>query len=252
MRAGCFGVLAWLWAFAAMGQTTLKVLTYNINHGRNTQDYSNLIRVGELIRTYKPDLVAFQEVDSATRRSYGRFQMEQLANLTGLKPVYVPTLALKEGSYGLGILSRYPILAVQRLDLPDPDSTGALPLLEIYIEWPAGKTIRFCTTQLDPHSFLNRGAQLAYLRQLLGRSIQPVILAGDFNTDPDDPEVEKWDAQWRDAGAQSSGPTIAGTGARTDFVWTLRGQRFEVVSYQVLDEPGTSDHFPVLVTYQLK
>lgn len=244
-------LLLWLTGMAG-AQTTITVLTYNINHGENPRGQGNLIRVGQLIRQYKPDLVAIQEVDSATRRSFRKNQVQQLANLTSMNPLFGGTVPFQGGWHGLGILSRHPIIAHRKLVLPNPDSTVRRVLLEAYAELPDGRTVRFCNTQLDPKSHMNRGYQLSMIRQTLAQSIQPVIWAADFNTDPDDPIVAKVKETWADAGADAQTSTLVGTGARTDFLLTLKNQELELVRYRVLNEPGTSDHLPVLATYQFK
>lgn len=239
-------------ATVTLAQSTITVLSYNINHGANPKGRNNLIRIGQLIRQYKPDLVAIQEVDSATRRSYNRNQVQQLANLVAMTPLFGGALPFQGGWHGLGILSKFPIIASDKLLLPNPDSTVQRILLQAYIELPDGRTIRFCTTQLDPKSPFNRGLQMATVKKTLAPSIQPVILTGDFNTDPFDPIVLKMKEEWDDAGEDAQLPTLVGTGARIDYVATKKEQELELVRYRVLNEPNTSDHLPVLATYRFK
>jgi hypothetical protein len=61
--------------FAYAGRSSdpirLRVLCYNIHHGRGTDDKVDLPRQAEVIRALKPDLVALQEVDYKTRRTGG-------------------------------------------------------------------------------------------------------------------------------------------------------------------------------------
>ncbi len=62
----------------------LKVLTYNIHHGQNMQGASDLQGIANVILATNPDLVALQEMDSATARSQGADQLKELASLTGM------------------------------------------------------------------------------------------------------------------------------------------------------------------------
>ncbi|WP_266364376.1 endonuclease/exonuclease/phosphatase family protein [Tellurirhabdus rosea] len=245
-------LLVLITAAPALAQETITVLTYNINYGLDPKGYSNLLRVAQLIRQYKPDLVAIQETDSATLRSYRRNQIRQLAGLTGMQYAFAGADSYEGGRIGLGVLSRYPIIAHNRVLLPNPDSLAPRILQDAYVELPDGRSIRFTNTQLEPKSFVNRGVQLATLRQVLGNSIQPIIWAGDLSTDPEDPIVVKLRENWDDAGADARQPTIHNSGARTDYILTLRGAEFELVRYRVLNEPTIAPHLPVLVKYRLK
>ncbi|GAA4451903.1 endonuclease/exonuclease/phosphatase family protein [Nibrella saemangeumensis] len=242
----------WLSTVYAAQAQKITVLTYNIHHGANEQGRLNLIRVGQLIREHKPDLVALQELDSATTRSYGGYQMQQLANLTGMYPLFGKAIDLEAGAYGIGILSKYPILASQNIPLPNPDSTEQRVILCAYVELPNQKTIRFCNTHLDHQSRLNRGMQLAMVNQMLRVSIQPVIWAGDLNARPDEPGIQPIWNEWQDAGVRSKTPTLPHGNARIDYILTRRQSKFTLLKYEVLKEPDTSDHQPVLATYLLK
>jgi endonuclease/exonuclease/phosphatase family metal-dependent hydrolase len=48
---------------------SLKVLTYNIHHGENVKGEIDLQSIANVILATNPDLVALQEVDSATGRA---------------------------------------------------------------------------------------------------------------------------------------------------------------------------------------
>lgn len=55
--------------------STLRVLSYNIHHGRGTDGAIDLPRLARVIRSADPDLVALQEVDEQTTRSGGGVQV---------------------------------------------------------------------------------------------------------------------------------------------------------------------------------
>ena len=50
----------------------LKVLSYNIRNGKGMDERADYQRTARAIRKYGADVVAVQEVDSATQRSNGR------------------------------------------------------------------------------------------------------------------------------------------------------------------------------------
>ena len=62
----------------------LRVLSYNIHHGRGTDGAIDLPRIARVIAATRPDLVALQEVDRGTGRANGVDQADALGELTGL------------------------------------------------------------------------------------------------------------------------------------------------------------------------
>ncbi|RRB06375.1 endonuclease/exonuclease/phosphatase family protein [Larkinella rosea] len=253
MRECLFLVLLCIGFFQeTTAQSTLTILTYNIHHGTNTSEHNTIVQIGRLIREYSPDIVALQEVDSVTVRSRKQDHLGQLARLTSMYPLFGKAIDFQGGKYGTAILSKYPIIASQKMMLPNPDKTEQRILLCAYVEMPNGKTIRFCNAHLDSESPLNRNLQLTFVDKTLENSIQPVLWCGDFNTDPDDPEVEKLMDHWVDAGKDSHTSTLVGTGARIDYVLSLKKSELELTRYRVLNVPKLSDHLPVLATYRFR
>jgi endonuclease/exonuclease/phosphatase family metal-dependent hydrolase len=227
----------------------LKVMTFNIHHGENNLGKTNLTRVVELIKKHKPDLVALQEIDSGAIRSGKLNQMRILSLLSDYEEAFGKTIDFQGGKYGLGILSAHPIESVQRLKLPNPDSTEPRLLMCALVELSNNKYVRFCNTHLDHQSPLNRGLQAAVINENLQNSLYPVIVGGDFNATAEDHTLEAMTKYWNDAGANTQWATYPGNGKRIDYFWTHKESTFKVLDYVVLYEPTTSDHQPVIVTY---
>jgi endonuclease/exonuclease/phosphatase family metal-dependent hydrolase len=198
----------------------VKILTANIAHGLRFGEFSivdekSLISVA---REFDADVVCLQEVDYKKERSSNLDQMEIL-RVHGNFPYarFFPALIGEPGdrssfrmptadevasppanSYGLGILSRYPITEVKTLQLSG--SRLALPMpfivdgrtrwravpdepriaVRVTIDSPLG-SVDVVTTHL---SFIQTRAmsQLLLLKQLL--QARPAILAGDLNLSP--------------------------------------------------------------------
>ena len=75
-------VAYWVVSLAAAEQPArLRVLTFNIHHGRGADGQIDLARIARTVRAASPDLVALQEVDRNTSRSGGQDQLKQLAKL---------------------------------------------------------------------------------------------------------------------------------------------------------------------------
>ena len=67
-------------------------------------------RQATLIKKYKPDIVFLQEIDVYTKRAYNRNQLYTLSKYTGLNFRAMGTnIKFKNGFYGDGILSKFPI-----------------------------------------------------------------------------------------------------------------------------------------------
>ncbi len=242
---------------SALGQNRdsleISVLSYNIRHGVKNNGQTNLLRVVEIIKAYKPDLVAFQEIDSGAVRSGRLNQLHILALLTGYEDRFFSANNFKTGgSSGVGILSRLPVEAVQKLQLPNPNNAEDRALGCALVELPNLQFLRFCSTNLDQQSSLARAMQLGVLQKFFENSVQSVVLAGSLNADPTDPHLLDLLTVFEDAGRQSDQASFIDLDARFDYVLNQKKTALECVSHQVLDEVGTSDHQPVLVKYRLK
>lgn len=88
----------------------LKVVTFNIAHGKGMDEAVDLERQATLINRYKPDIVFLQEIDMFTKRAGDTNQIREFS-----KRVYLPycsmesNITLEDGYYGDGIISRFPI-----------------------------------------------------------------------------------------------------------------------------------------------
>jgi endonuclease/exonuclease/phosphatase family metal-dependent hydrolase len=167
----------------------LKVISYNIHHGANAQEELTLAQIGDYIKNSGADLVGLQEVDSLCRRSGSQDQMKLLADMTGMNYAFYRHFAYDGGAYGLGILSRFPILE-QKNDRITSIKNGkkeSLAQLSVRVAI-GGKEILFSTV----HLALDQGTRLIQAREVLEHlSIEiPVILTGDFNALPDTEEIQ--------------------------------------------------------------
>jgi len=88
----------------------LKVVTFNIAHGKGMDGKIDIARQAYLINTYKPDIIFLQEIDMYTKRAGESNQIREFS-----KKVYLPyasmetNITLEDGYYGDGIISRFPI-----------------------------------------------------------------------------------------------------------------------------------------------
>lgn len=247
-----FAILLSILACTACTSTTeLRVLSYNIKHGRGNDGKVDIRRAAGLIRDTKADLVVLQEIDNGVLRSGSQDQMAVLAELTGLHARFGAFMPYQGGHYGMGLLSRYPILESTNHRLPD----GAEPrtVLDARVQLPDGDELVLCGV----HFYRTEEERLAQARAVVDAFAQtttPMILGGDFNSLPGSAVMELIERHWTNTDKGEDRFTMSSDDPRTeiDFILYRPADRFEVVSVDVLDEPVVSDHRPVLMVVKLR
>lgn len=237
----------------ASSTRTLRVLCYNIHHGRGTDGKVDLPRLAKVIRDADPDLVALQEVDKNTKRTGGVDQTAELARLTGLHGEFGKQIDYEGGEYGQAVLSRFPIQPRAIHLLPgEPDREQRIAF-EVQFTLD-GETLSFAGTHLHHQSDPFRRKQTAKINEVLGNVDRPVILAGDLNALPDSKPLEILAEKWTVA---TSNPELLTFPAdkptkQIDYILHRPAGRFKVRKTSVLEEPVASDHRPVLAVFEWK
>lgn len=150
---------------------SLSVMTYNLRFG----ELAGMEEFATYINKQKPDLVALQECDWKTYRSFtskqaGKAFVNELAYHTGMFGVFGKAINFKGGHYGIGILSNFPIIKSERILLPNPEpKTEQRAVLMAEIELPDKSTIMFISTHLEYSSETVREKQIAFINKLVKR-----------------------------------------------------------------------------------
>ena len=190
----------------------MRLATFNLLHGRSLTDGRVVPeRLAEAARTLDADVLGLQEVDRGQGRSGGADQTEQVARATGAEHWrFVPAIVGTPGAtwraatddedaglpaYGVGLVSRWPVLHWQVVRLPAarvrapvllPGTRRVIWLQDeprvgivAAVETPLGP-VTVGTTHL---SFVpgRNGAQLRTLTAAMARLPGPHVLLGDFN-----------------------------------------------------------------------
>lgn len=255
---------------------TVKVLSYNILGGRNTDGKRDLNRIAEVISTLNPDIVALQEVDRHTGRLNGVDLAAELGRLTGMDHVFGRAMKYDGGEYGEAILSKFPIINITNHALPTVpiDSTGG-PQQEVEPRAALAVELKFPDTE---STFIFIGTHLDHLRDPRNRNIQakgllqiaagydsvPVILAGDLNSTPESEAMVTLRTHWTDAwSGNKAGGTSPRSNRRIDYVLYTPQSRWKVHrTYRGVDikkeDPQwqallkvASDHLPVMAELEL-
>jgi endonuclease/exonuclease/phosphatase family metal-dependent hydrolase len=164
----------------------LKVLSWNIHKGIGGVDrrYS-LERVANVIATERPDIAVLQEVSDGWPATNRDLQVERLSILTEMPHLaFAPEHRFSEGGYGNAILSRFPIIDRQRVDLKigwRKQRSALSAVIALPSTGHRRKLIVGCV-----HLGLAESERRAQLRRLfeadnLLQSSQLSILAGDYN-----------------------------------------------------------------------
>jgi endonuclease/exonuclease/phosphatase family metal-dependent hydrolase len=265
-RSSCLSgvVTSFLAAFAivlgtpevGVSQSTLRVVSYNIKHGRGMDDEVDLVRIAEVLRALDADVITLQEVDNRTERTGGVDQVGVLAELLGYRAYFGAHRQYQGGEYGNAILTRLSVNRVRTHSIP-PASGSELTVHEVELALSAGtsdlvglespRTISVVSIHLAgaPEERL---AQADSVTSFFAGADHPVVLAGDFNGRPGGPVLERLRQDWRvleKSGDPETYPSPA-PDREIDFIMILPMPSLEVIEHRVVDERLASDHRPIL------
>jgi endonuclease/exonuclease/phosphatase family metal-dependent hydrolase len=226
----------------------LRVVSYNIRHGRGLDDQVDLARTAAVLRELAPDLVALQEVDQGVARSGGVDQAAELGRMLGMEHAFGSFMDYQGGRYGMAVLSRRPIRNAETIELP-PGNEPRIALL-VEVEGPDGAALSLVSVHFDwVRDDALRHAQASALCAHLDRLRGPYLVVGDFNDEPGSRTLALFEARARAAakpdGAASTFPADAPQ-KEIDFVFAAPRDRWEAREVRVVDERLASDHRPVL------
>ncbi len=228
----------------------LRILSYNIRHGRGMDGKVDLPRIAAVLAAAEPDLVALQEVDRKCRRSGGVDEAAELGARLGMEARFGAFMKYQGGEYGMAILSRFPILESRVHRLPK----GAEPrcALEVRVR-PEGSPTAVSLVCIH-HDWTReefRLRQVEALEEALRGIRIPAILAGDFNAEPEGPSLAFLRKKgWRILG-KGGGKTWPSRNPRREIDHFLVRGPWVAVRCEVLPEDLASDHRPVLAVLRL-
>lgn len=204
-------------------------------------------RIADVVLAGDADIVCLQEVHQRLPQSGFVDQPHQLRHLLGLPVTFQANLRIGVGRYGLAVMTRYPVGAVQNHLLPSAREQRGV--LEVCVDAPGGPLTVFCT-----HFGLSaeeRGKQAARLSELVSGASSPVLVCGDFNERPDAPAVRRLLDQTglQDADAVLDRWTypVNALEARIDYIFS--SPTLTCRSVDVFDTEA-SDHLPLVGEFE--
>jgi endonuclease/exonuclease/phosphatase family metal-dependent hydrolase len=253
-------------AHASRKRVRLTVMSYNIHVGVGMDKRQDLRRIAEVIKAHHCDLVGLQEVDRGVERTGRVDEIKELARLTGMDYAFAHNLDYQGGQYGVAVLSRYPILAIDHRRYANLRERERRGFIRVEVE-VKGRRLNFVTTHLD-YQFAD--GRLFEARQMLDalRDVRgPLVVTGDFNEEPSGGVYELMlKAGFADGWRLSGGPGADSPGEGATYPADKPKKRIDYVFYRGVGEdnppedaaaartvPDTqaSDHRPVSVDFWL-
>ena len=232
--------------------TPVRVMTYNLHNGFDPQGYLGMEAIAQVIESQKADVVALQEVSRGWAVNGSLDMLTWLSRRLGMAYVFDGTA---DPLWGNALLSRYPIVRSELVQLPTDD----LPLKRGFI----GATIDTSTTGADqpldvivthlhhlPDGSAIRVMEVEAILDYWGGNGRTLIM-GDLNAEPGSPEIERLRQAGLTDAADATGSSPAYTYPATapnehiDYIWLspdLTATDF------VIPPPPASDHLGVAVT----
>jgi endonuclease/exonuclease/phosphatase family metal-dependent hydrolase len=235
---------------------TLRVMTYNIHVGVGMDKKLDLQRIADVINDQHPDLVGLQEVDRGVKRTEGKDEIAELARMTSMNYVFAHNLDYQGGQYGVAILSRFPIGAIDHRKYENKREAERRGMIRVEVN-VGGKTISFVTTHLDYQYEDGRVFEAEQLFGFLSALKAPLIVVGDFNDEPAGSAyklmVAGFEDAWIRSRAKSGGLSYPADKPvkRIDYIFTRQSDRIRAKTAWIVNTLA-SDHLPVVADLEMR
>jgi endonuclease/exonuclease/phosphatase family metal-dependent hydrolase len=178
----------------------VKVMTFNIHHGKGMDGKTRLSRILAEIVKSGADIVALQEVDRFQARSFFRDQVAVLAKGAGMYDCYSPSVNFGYSQYGNAVLSKWPIESKKIIYMNGGLERRSILIVNIKVsgvQSPSGREskITIVNTHLGVLAQEYKW-QMPILCKMIAELPKPAILLGDFNMEPSNIIFKNMDPVW--------------------------------------------------------
>jgi endonuclease/exonuclease/phosphatase family metal-dependent hydrolase len=222
------------------------------------------------------DVLALQEADKKTQRAAGHHVARELAEALQMSWVHVPAgiprgekpktrqwwLDFEEpiglydaGDTGVGLLSRWPLSDVTRIDLPWHECAWRPRLAMAATVSVGGSTLQIFNAHVDPHAAVDN--QLEQLEVLVAQAESesgPTLILGDFNTLSTEKVAETrnfLESHGYATPVPSGTATWRGAGLRLHADWIF-SRGVKIAKWGVARPLNVSDHWPIWVEVEIR
>ena len=166
----------------------LRVAAYNLRMGFGQAGTFTVDEQAAALAELEPQVIMLSEVDRGWWLNGGQDLLHGIAERLGMRAVWAPAA---DELWGDAILTELPITSVDNRALVPGGPTGA-QALRVGIRWHDTDVTLIATHTQPPSGWsdLQQAEQLAILAADSAADGTPVILAGDLNTEPDDPAFQ--------------------------------------------------------------
>ena len=250
----------------ATGNATLSVVTLNLYHDKDDWP-KRREQIADTLRELQPDVIALQEV---LQHETLPNQAEWLAQELGYQSYFIsvdPEDKLRR--YGNALLTRQPVLARGQQHLNPMDDSRTVGFVRIKLQ---GQPVNVYVTHLHhtPEGRALRVQQVDDLMAFIHSTSEgmPSVVAGDFNTAADSPELDCLRSEFTDSfgtlhpdvtpeAASTLNPAYFPNPARIDHVFHQRGCFIPLSSALLFSQPDAqgvwaSDHRGLSATFRLQ
>ena len=243
--------------FSQIDSTRLvRVLSFNILHGKTTTGSFDLDKIAQVIIDAKPDFVAMQEVDYKTNRAKKYDLATELGWRSKMAPLFARAMSYDGGEYGEAVLTNFTLLSSRNVPLPFSPGNEPRAALEITTIIPSGDTISIIGTHLDHlENETDKVAQAIEINRVFKSNRYPTLLLGDLNAQPGSNTINILEKLWMGSyDIKKPKPTFPSDQPvqKIDYVMYYPANKWKVISDQVICDLVASDHCAYLVVLELQ
>lgn len=248
-------------ASAQAQDVKLKCMEWNIKSfeydDNSNAVYFEIAEAMEKIKAENPDIVCFNEFETATGRMSSVEKLTECAQSLGMFPFFVFSYNKDNGAYGNGILSKYPIVNSKSELLgmftgADQRSVGWADILVPTDAAPDGVKVRIVCTHLDAFG----GDETCYeqAKEVIAYAVAPAteagipsLLMGDMNCGPGTDAIKEYQAY----GTKLCNNDGTFGGSKLDYFIGFPQNEWSCSDFRVLNSQEyyeLSDHYAIIGT----
>lgn len=158
----------------------LRVASFNTHFAEDPAGLARALLADEAMA--RADVIAIQEIEAYARE--GTTRTQRLAEALGMTWIYVPARVEGDGTHGLAMLSRYPLVDVQVMRLPHADAAfNERDRIAVAAKVDLGDVL---APIINVHLDVRIGPidRVRQLHPVVADAPEAVAVLGDFNTNP--------------------------------------------------------------------